>query len=114
MVGVPISPAALVTRATFPFSTRSVITPSPPQWLEQGDTTRQGTMLVTRTTFRARTGEQLQCHVPPPCASFALEAERSSASVDFEAIRIAWIGGPVRSTAGIFADFDNGPQCRTA
>jgi hypothetical protein len=78
---------------------------SSPQWLEQGDTTRQGTMLVTRTTFRARTGEQLQCHVPLlPCASFALEAERSSASVDFEAIRIAWIGGPVVSHAGIFAD----------
>src|SRR5260370_20242548 len=105
MVGVPISPAALVTRATFPFSTRSVITPSPPQWLEQGDTSRQGTMLVTRTTFRARTGEQLQCHVPLlPCASFAHEAERSSASVDFEAIRIAWIGGPVVCHAWIFAD----------
>jgi hypothetical protein len=78
---------------------------SPPQWLEPGDTTRQGTMLVTRTTFRARTGEQLQCHAPLlPCASFALETERSSASVDFKAIRIAWIGGPVVSHAGIFAD----------
>ncbi len=104
MVAVPISPAAPVTRATFPFSTRSVMSCQSSPRLEQGDTTRQGTMLVTRTTFRARTGEQLQCHVPPPCASFALEAERSSASVDFEAIRIAWIGDPVVSHAGTFAD----------